>query len=84
MPVSFGVQNHNVNAPIGWKRAETALITLLTGSIPLIGLTKSIDANLRDDLALVILPGLILLVKTFGILLGEAPVSSIENPSDKT
>lgn len=67
-------KNVNVNAPWWWKRLESALVFFLTGLIPLLGLTKSLPADLTHDLTLVIIPGLILFVKTFGILFGEEQV----------
>lgn len=81
MPVTFNVSNHNVNAPWWWKRVETALVFFLTGMIPLIGLTKSIRPELAHDVTLVWLPGAILLVKTFGMFLGEPPIMP---PPDST
>jgi len=70
MPVS---NNMNRPAPLWFRRLETALVFLFMGLIPIIGLTKSIPVDLRDDLSLVVLPGLVLLTKSIGIFLGEAP-----------
>lgn len=63
--------NMNKPAPLWFRRLETALVFLLMGAIPLVGLSKSIPVALRDDISLVLLPGLVLLVKSVGIFLGE-------------
>lgn len=70
--------NTTKSAPLWFRRLETALMFLFMGAIPLVGLTKSIPETLRDDISLVILPGLVLLVRSVGIFLGETP------PSEKT
>lgn len=67
-------KNASVNAPWWWKRLESALVFFLTGLIPLIGLTKSLPPDLTHDLTLVVIPALILFVKTFGILFGEESI----------
>lgn len=74
---SISTENANKSAPLWFRRLETALIFLLMGAIPLVGLTKSIPETLREDIALVILPGLVLLTRAIGIFLGETP------PGDK-
>lgn len=61
----------NKPAPLWFRRLETALVFLFMGLIPIIGLTKSIPENLREDICLVLLPGLVLLTKSVGIFLGE-------------
>lgn len=73
-------ENFNKPAPLWFRRLETALIFLFLGLIPLIGMTKSIPEDLRNDLSLVVLPGLILLVKSIGILIGDTPPGDIEKP----
>lgn len=65
--------NMNKAAPLWFRRLETALVFLFMGMIPLIGMTKSISAPLREDISLVLLPGLVLVVKSIGIFLGENP-----------
>lgn len=67
-------KNAEVNAPWWWKRLESSLVFLFTGLIPLVGLSKSLPQNVTHDLTLIVLPGLILLVKTFGIFFGESVV----------
>lgn len=67
----MALENVNKPAPLWFRRLETALVFLFMGAIPLIGLTKSIPAPLRDDIALVMLPGLVLFTKSVGIFLGE-------------
>lgn len=70
-------ENINKPAPLWFRRLETALIFLFMGAIPLVGLSKSIPETLRDDISLVILPGLVLLVRAIGIfVLGENPSDS--------
>jgi len=75
MPIS---NNMNKPAPLWFRRLETALVFLFMGMIPLIGMTKSIPASLREDLSLVLFPGLVLLVKAIGIFLGESPSGDVE------
>lgn len=65
------MKNINKPAPLWFRRLETALVFLFMGLIPLVGLTKSIPESARDDISLVLLPGLALLVKSVGIFLGE-------------
>lgn len=74
------MNNFNKPAPLWFRRLETALIFLIMGLIPLIGLTKSIPTNLRDDLSLVLLPGVALIVKAVGIFLGESPSGDENKP----
>lgn len=69
--------NLNKPAPLWFRRLETAVVFLLMGAIPIVGTTKSIATDLRDELSLVILPSIVLIIKTIGIFLGE-------NPSDDT
>lgn len=64
--------NMNKPAPLWFRRLETALIFLFMGAIPLISLTKSVPPSLRDDISLVLLPGLVLLTKSVGVFLGES------------
>ncbi len=71
---SLHYKNAEVNAPWWWKRLESALVFLLTGTIPLLGLTKSLPPEITHDLTLVVLPGMILFVKTIGIFFGESIV----------
>ena len=65
------MSNLNKPAPLWFRRLETALVFLFMGLIPLVGLTKSIPESTRDDISLVLLPGLVLLTKSIGIFLGE-------------
>lgn len=64
-------KNVNQSAPLWFRRLETALIFLVMGAIPLIGMTKSISVDIRDDITFVILPAFVLLVRSIGVLLGE-------------
>lgn len=64
-------KNINRPAPLWFRRLETASVFLLMGLIPLIGMTKSIPEDTRNDLSLVLLPGLVLLIKAIGVFLGE-------------
>jgi hypothetical protein len=73
------MNNLNKPAPLWFRRLETALVFLFMGAIPLIGLTKSIPESLRDDISLVLIPGLALLVKAIGIFLGEPIVEPKNN-----
>lgn len=64
--------NTNLNAPWWWKRLESGLIYLLTGLIPLTGLSQTLSKAATHDITLIYLPGAILLVKSVGIFfMGE-------------
>lgn len=73
--------NLNKPAPLWFRRLETALIFLFMSTIPLVSMMKSISSDLRDDISLVILPGLTLLIKAIGIFfMGEVPSGDGKNP----
>lgn len=72
--------NFNKPAPLWFRRLETALIFLFMGAIPLVGLTQSIPVNVRNDISLVLLPGLVLLTKSVGIILGEPTPEGDKKP----
>jgi hypothetical protein len=74
MPLSKTTQN----APWWWKRLESALIFFFTSLIPLIGLSKTLPANITHDLTLIYLPGASMLIKSIGIFLMGIPAEVIE------
>ena len=65
--------NLNKPAPLWFRRLETALVFLFMGAIPIIGTVRGIPEEIKNDLTLVVLPGLVLVTKTIGIFLGEGP-----------
>lgn len=77
---TFSSKNMNTSAPLWFRRLETALIFLIMGAIPLIGMTKSISVEIRDDITYVILPAIVLLIKSIGILLGERLPRTTKKP----
>lgn len=54
--------------PWWWKGAENASIFLFTGAIPLVGLVEGMGPVLKQNLTLVVFPLMVLLVKSFGML----------------
>jgi len=73
--------NMNKPAPLWFRRLETALIFLFMGAIPLVTLMKGISPDLKNDISLVILPGLTLFVKAIGIFfMGEVPPADDKKP----
>jgi len=74
------MNNFNKPAPLWFRRLETALVFLFMGAIPLIGMSKALTPVLRDDLTYVVLPGLVLLTKCVGIILGEPAPGGDEKP----
>jgi len=80
MKLSFS--NAQINAPWWWKRLETAAIFFFTGMIPIVSLIQGISPVLKDNLTIVILPLLVLAVKTIGIMLGDTTAHP-ENQQEK-
>lgn len=67
------MKNINKPAPLWFRRLETALLFLIMGAIPILGLSKMLPIQIRDEMCFVFLPGLTLLIKAIGIGLGENP-----------
>lgn len=78
-------KNAEVNAPWWWKRLESALVFLITGLIPLVGLTRTLTPEMTHDLTLIYFPGLIILVKSVGIFFGDSViVHDVSGQTDDT
>lgn len=81
---NISVNNMDKNAPWWWKRLESGLIFMFTGLIPLIGLSAALPTELKNDIAMVWLPGAIVSLKTLGIMMGDSIEQTIiKNKEDK-
>lgn len=70
---NISISNISKSTPLWWQRLESSLMFVLVGMIPLIQSSSLINSHWKTETATFILPVVILVVKGFGMFLGETP-----------